>query len=111
MKAKVKATVKKSNSESESEDGGAEWTEEEVLQAFRDATELKYEKKIDWSDVPACLQYSLTKKEYQYRIKALNARGPGRRVPSEEGVRAVMGNWSVALRKLGMRRHGVGARV
>ena len=108
---RVRRARTESSSESESEDGGAEWTEEEVLQAFRDATELKYEKKIDWSDVPACLQYSLTKKEYQYRIKALNARGPGRGVPSEEGVRAVMGNWSVALRKLGMKRHGVGVRV
>ncbi len=100
-----------SDRECEDENEGEEWSKEEVLQAIRDATELKYEKKIDWSDVPGCRQYSLTKKEYSARIKSLNRRAPGRRAPSEAGVGEVMGNWSVALRELGMKRHGIGALV
>jgi hypothetical protein len=98
-----------SSSESEDDSGGEEWTKKQVLQAIRDATELKYEKKIDWSDVPGCRQYSLTKKEYSARMKSLNK--GGRRVPSEAGVSEVMGNWSGALKELGMKRHGIGALV
>ena len=51
----------------------------------------------------------MTKKEYSARMKSLNK--GGRRVPSEAGVSEVMGNWSGALKELGMKRHGIGALV
>ena len=94
---------------------------EDILTALKHATEMKYEERIDWEDVPGCRNYSLTKKDYNrartvlmnYGTRKNPAIPPEERkgpmtMPSEENIIDVMGFWSMGLKHLGLKRHGLG---
>ena len=91
-----------------------------ILTALKHATEMKYEERIDWEDVPGCRNYSLTKEDYNrartvlmnYGTRKNPAIPPEERkgpmtMPSEEIIIDVMGFWSMGLKHLGLKRQGL----
>ena len=99
----------------------SEFSPEDILTALKDAAEMKYEERIDWEDVPGCWNYTLTKKDYNKVREVLMTHGtrknpaipPEERkgpmiMPTEEEIIDAMGVWSMGLKQLGLKRHGLG---